>query len=246
MGKMSKKLLKKIQTQELEGLYISFLELACEWAAAGFLEHAHQLLATLWQYTWPKLEKGQIYHDAFAVLWALTGTQPESVPVSCPSPQAIEQDTWARLCDRQIWSESFLTQFEDQPWQELRGNQLRVKGILLAQTHPEVALAALTHYFETEKAQGYDYFQASSCGALLAARRGPSALAETWLLRWAEGYLTFPENYILCYLLRDRSTASLLLTGCVAKTWKLTAKKTESLLGLIREDLAQRMAHEQQ
>jgi hypothetical protein len=238
---MSKRLLNQIEKDPLERLYISLLEQACFWAAAGFLSEAETLLQTLWGCAWPTLEDGYLYHGAFDLIWQTQGQDPFAVPFPRKSVAEIEKDTWLRLFGNQ-WSESFLSQFQDQDWQALRGNPLRVKGILLAESDPEAALAALSHFFATEKAIGYNYFQASACGAILAARVGKQNATEEWLLRWGQGYLDYPENYLICYLLRERSTARLLLKGLLAPLWKLKAKKLSSLKTEIDAALAARFA----
>ena len=244
MAKPSTKgLLKKILSDDIEWVYVHISDKAVEWAIAGFIDEANNLLEKLWAFNIPHSGHLWLPDEGLQVLWTLTNKQPVNIPFSFKDISQIEEENWSRVfypCGDEASRENIL----NKPFAELNDNELFFKAINSGYDNSDKAediLEALKKFIKTEAAVGYSYFHSTSCGALLAARNNLKEDAEYFIKAWGEGYLKYWSNYMLAYLMRDRKCASYLLKGILAPVFKLTQEGIQNETKEIMNVLSNRM-----
>ncbi|QHT68343.1 hypothetical protein GXP67_17695 [Rhodocytophaga rosea] len=91
MAKTSiKKLLNEILSDDLENVYMHITTKAAEWAAAGFVEEANNLLEQLWSFNIPHSKHVWLQDEALQVIWELSGKQPKNIPFTFKDVSEIE------------------------------------------------------------------------------------------------------------------------------------------------------------
>jgi len=116
-------------------------------------------------------------------------------------------------------------EFINKPIDKLEGHQLFAKALIAFYKNTEslaTILNALDRFLHSSDAVGHSFFYASTVASLIAARNGFNEKADKFIGLWGQGYLKYWNNYSLSYLMRDRSTAQLLLQGKLAPVFKLT------------------------
>jgi len=240
-----KELLKEIMLDDIEAVYISITNKAVEWAVAGFIEEANNLLENLWNFNLTHSPNLWLNDEALQILWEITGLKPMQPPFSFKKIESIESENYHRLF-HPIWSHSYLDTFISGSINQLHGGQLFAKAVISAYKKtedPGSVLAAFERYFHSPEAVGYSYFHVTSCATLLAAQNGLMAESERWMKRWGEGYALYWANYSLSYLMRDRSTALLLSKGTLAPIFNITldlcSKETEEILNMLSRRMSE-------
>lgn len=236
-------LLKDIQSEDEETMYISVTHKAEEWAAAGFMEGSNQLLAALWSYGIGHSGHLWVPDQGFQIMWEVGGKRPSKAPFAFASLDEIETVNRESVILR-VGVVPGMENYLEKPIDSLTGGQLLGKAHHAAYEDSEpvpVILAGLERFLETEEAVGHAYFSAATLGAYLAAHSGRGAQAEGFIRLWGQGYLKWPQNYTLAYLMRDRATARYLLQGILAPVFGFTVERVQKDLALICAALAERM-----
>lgn len=239
----TKGLLKQILSDDIEWVYVHISEKAIEWAIAGFVDEANNLLEKLWAFNIPHSGNLWLPDEGLQVLWTLSDKRPVNIPFSFKDISQIEQENWSRVfhpCGDEESRKSILRK----PFTELNDNELLFKAINSGYENSEKAediLDALKKFIQTENAIGYSYFHSTSCGALLATRNNLSDEAEYFINAWGVGYLKYSNNYMLAYLMRDRKCAAYLLKGILAPVFKLTVETIQNETNEIIDALSNRM-----
>jgi hypothetical protein len=236
-------LLKEILSDDIEDVYISITEKAVNWVLAGFIDEANDLLEQLWQF---KLDhSGHLWQtdEGLQILWLVSRKKPSYVPFAFKFIDPIEKENWSDVFYPK-YHESYTSTFLHKPFAELTGKELYVKAIYAAYEGsaniPDI-VAALKRFAQTEHAGGYDFFHATTCGALLAADNDLRDEATYFIRSWGQCYLAHWGNYIPAYLLRNRQTAEILLTGILAPILKITkelcVEETTAIIDALRTRL---------
>jgi hypothetical protein len=260
-GKMSNRIeltLKQIQqadTNELSGLLIGT---ATEWATAGYLDQANKLLENAWSYQLANSKDHYYSLQSFQVLWKISGKEPKNIPFELGSVEQIEQYNWDKLFFPGQWSPMFLEKFENKSWTSLTGDQLLTKAIILAYdgsspNHRAGAVAqreslrALAAYMnEDNAANRYGDLQTLNCAAILSAANGQKEKAIDFVRQWGEAYKKFYSGrYDIIELAKEKSIATILLTGLLAPVFKLNSTDCDSHLTAISNALKSRMENGQ-
>lgn len=239
----TKKLLKEIQSNDLEQVEISITNKAIEWATAGFVEEANQLLIQLWQFNIPHSKNLWLADEALQVMWQVSKKQPGHVPFPFKETLTIETENWSRNFQPK-WHESYTSSFINKDIVDLNGQELFVKAITAVYEKAESMahiLAALKRYIEQDNPVGYNYFHATTCACLIAARQDDLELTEQFIQLWGKGYLNYWNNYNLTYLMRDRKCAEYLSKGALATVFGLTGKLIRNETKELIEALSNRM-----
>ncbi|QHT68342.1 SMI1/KNR4 family protein [Rhodocytophaga rosea] len=108
---------------------------------------------------------------------------------------------------------------------------------------PEVVLEALQRFIETEKPVGYALMHPAVGASLLAAKMNLQDKAEYFIKLWGKGYLEYWSNSDIAYLMRDRTTALLLIKGLLAPILGITKERCQKETQEILEKLSQRITH---
>ena len=99
MSKLTTKgLLKTIQSEDTERVYISIYEKAIKWAIAGFMAEANNLLENLWSYKLPHARDLWVPDEGLQVMWEVTKTKPSNIPFTFNDITAIENENAMCLC----------------------------------------------------------------------------------------------------------------------------------------------------
>lgn len=243
------RLLKEIQSQDIESVYCHIYEKAIEWVTAGFVQEANNLLEHLWSLKLPHSRECWLSDQGLQIVWELQNKQPAMIPFQFVTVTEIEKENWERLFSPMIWHSSFTDQFIDTPLHELSGRKLFAKAIIMANqlsSNPESLpdiLGALERCMNAEDCVGYSFFHAACCATMLAARYHMDAAAEKYLRLWGNGYQLYWTNYSLSYLLRDRSTAKLLISGILAPVFGLSKELCVEQGTVITAALSERIAN---
>jgi hypothetical protein len=251
MIKKQAAVLKEIQSADIKSVYLMLTDIATQWAVCGFITQANHLLEKLWSF---RMEHGRdtwLKDEGFMVFWNLTDKTPAYVPFEIKDIQAIEFENLSRLFFPTWHSNSeYTSKLNNSDWNTLKGNQIFHKGLALtydAQTgtfknHESQlnGLQAIEHFISKENPVGYVYFHAYSSAAVLAARNGLEE-AKKYLVGWGKGYLHYSSNYLLSYLMRERSTAQILLSGVLAPVFGLNRSECENDFNAYAKALAKRI-----
>lgn len=229
----TKKLLKEILSDDIEWVYVHISSKAVEWAIAGFIDEANNLLEQLWEFKIPHSGHLWLPDEGLQVLWTLSDKRPLNIPFGYKDLTKIEEENWSRVFYPCGIDEASRQSILRRPFAELNDNELFFKAINAGYENsetPKDILEALKIVLNSKETVGYSYFHAASCGALLAARNNLDNEAEHFIKLWGEGYLMYWSNYMLAYLMRDRKCAKYLLKGTLASVFKLSHKliKTET------------------
>ena len=245
MAKPSTKgLLKEILSDDIEWVYVHISNKAIEWAIAGFIDEANNLLEQLWKFKIPHSGHLWLPDEGLQVLWTVSNKKPSNIPFEFKDINQIEQENWSRVF-YPCGDENSRSTILKKSFAELDDNQLFFKAINAGYDNSEKPLdilEALKKFVKTDNAVGYTYFHATSCGALLAAKNNLNDEAEYFISLWGQCYLKYWSNYILAYLMRDRKTARLLLKDILAPVFKLTKETCNQETKEIMEVLATRMS----
>jgi hypothetical protein len=241
--------LRRLQCDDAEGVGYTIYDIATTWAAAGFIDQANLLLTEFWDYKIRDPDDFKYANDGLRVLWALSGKQPAAVPFKLKPIDKIVQYNWDYLFNlypgvRPVIPDSIASK----SWEELSGRALEGKILLLScdirnpdhrasRQSQEQAVLAFSRYFATENPIGYDLYHTSTAAAIVAAGLGEVDSAKTFIVRFGQGYLQYPSNFMLAVLMQDTATAHYLLRGILAPVWGITdasctadLKKVEALL----------------
>lgn len=239
-----KGLLKEILSDDIEWVYVHISNKAVEWAVAGFIDEANNLLEQLWKFKIPHSGHLWLPDEGLQVLWTVSNKKPSTIPFEFKDINQIEEENWSRVF-YPCGDENSRSTILNKPFAELDDNQLFFKAINAGYDNSEKPLdilEALKKFLSTDNAVGYTYFHATSCGALLAAKNNLNDEAEYFTRLWGQGYLKYWSNYMLAYLMRNRKTARLLLKGILAPVFKLTKETCNQETKEIIEVLATRMS----
>ena len=245
MAKPSTKgLLKEILSDDIEWVYVHISNKAIEWAIAGFIDEANNLLEQLWKFKIPHSGHLWLPDEGLQVLWMVSNKKPANIPFEFKDINLIEQENWSRVF-YPCGDENSRSTILNNSFSELYDDQLFFKAINAGYDNSEKPLdilEALKKFVKTDNAVGYTYFHATCCGALLAAKNNLIDEAEYFVNLWGQGYLKYWSNYMLAYLMRDRKTAKLLLKGILAPVFKLTKETCNLETTEIIEVLAKRIS----
>lgn len=236
-------LLKEILSGDIKQVYISITNKAVEWAVAGFIDETNFLLEQLWKFNIPHSEDLRLPDEGLQILWNTSNKQPTNIPFQLKEISEIETENWSRNF-YPSWHESYTSAFIKKHINELEGHQLFVKAITATydkSESPDKILDALKRYIENSNLVGYNYFHATTCASLIAARQNNQEAAEYFIQLWGKGYLNYWSNYSLSYLMRDRKCAEFLLRGSLASVFKLTHKLIQKEMTEIIDTLSDRM-----
>ena len=245
--------LKHIQTGPIDQIGYTVYDIAATWAAAGFIAPANQLLTTLWSYKTRDPEDYRFMNDGFQIMWALSGQQPDSLPIKLREVNDIVQDNWMDLLGFPgLWPADFRARFENKPWTKVGDSLLAAKAILMSydahnSTHRaspqqrQQAVRAFSRYLANRRVAGYEGFHYTASATLIAASVGDNEAAKAFVRNWGKGYLQYPQNYMLSKLMCDTATARLLLSGVLAPVWGLTKASCDADLVRVRNVLEQRI-----
>jgi len=152
----------------------------------------------------------------------------------------------------------FLEKFENKPWTSLTGQQLRAKAIILAYdgsspnhragaAAQRESLRALAAYMNADTAANrYGDLQTLNCAAILAAANGQKEKAVDFVRQWGEAYKKFYSGrYNIIGLAKEKSIATILLTGLLGPVFQLSSTDCDSQLTAICNTLKSRMENGQ-
>jgi len=247
------RLIKQIQSDDIELVYRQVTDTATIWAICGFIDQANRLLEKLWSLKLEHSRNTWLNDEGFQFFWTITGKKPNQIPFQLKDIDSMQAENWHRQF-QPYWNENqhFAERIAGKVWTELSGNDLKLVGIGLAyddnspnkssaREHQLISLKALDKYIQTFNPRGYDLFMSLSCASIVAARNGLTKEAEQYIIKWGKGYKEYWSNYLLPYLMRELSTAKILLTGILAPIFELTKEKCENDLQLISTALDDRM-----
>lgn len=245
--------LRQIQTGPIDQIGYQVYNIAATWAAAGFIAPANQLLTTWWSYKTRDPEDYQFMNNGFQIMWALSGQQPDSLPVKLREVNDIVQDNWTDVLGFPgLWPADFRARLENKPWTKVGDSLLAAKAIQMSydahnSTHRasreqrQQAVQAFSRYLANHRVEGYEGFHYTASATLVAASVGEDDAATAFMRYWGEGYLQYPQNYTLSKLMCDTATARLLLRGVLAPVWGLTRTSCDADLARVRDVLGQRI-----
>lgn len=244
MAKPSTKgLLKEILSDDIEWVYVHITNKAIEWTVAGFVDEANQLLEQLWKFNIPHSGHLWLPDEGLQIMWQISNKFPANIPFQFKEISEIENENWSRNF-YPIWHSSYTDKFIDKSIDDLHGQELFVKAIMATYNkseNPDKIFDALKRYIEQDNPVGYNYFHATTCASLIAARQNNKEATKHFIQLWGKGYLTYWSNYSLSYLMRDRKSAEHLLKGLLAPIFKLTHDLIEKETKEIIEVLSNRM-----
>ncbi|HYV91526.1 MAG TPA: SMI1/KNR4 family protein [Chitinophagales bacterium] len=238
------KLLRQIQSDDIEIVYRQVTDTATIWAISGFIDQANRLLEKLWSLKIEHSGDTWLNDEGFQFLWTITGKMPNHIPFPLKDIDSMQAENWSDNFN--LWNENqdYAQRIEGKDWTQLSGNDLKLVGIGLAydkhssnkasaQEQQLTSLKALDKYITTCNPVGYDLFMSLTCASIIAARNGLTKEAEQYIIKWGKGYKEYWANYLLPYLMRDLPTAKILLTGILAPIFELTKEKCENDLQII-------------
>jgi hypothetical protein len=98
MAKPSTKgLLKEILSDDIEWVYVHISNKAIEWAIAGFIDEANNLLEQLWKFKIPHSGHLWLPDEGLQVLWMVSNKKPANIPFEFKDINLIEQENWSRV-----------------------------------------------------------------------------------------------------------------------------------------------------
>ncbi len=248
------KLIKQIQSEDIELVYQQVTETATIWAICGFLEQANSLLEKLWSLKLEHSRHTWLNDEGFQIFWTITGSKPNEIPFQLNDIGSMQAENWQRhFMPYWNYNVDFASRTKGKEWTDLSGNDLALVGIGLAydETSPnkssnkkrqQDALDAITKFINTCNPVGYSLMNSLVCASILASRNGSVKQAEELLIQWANAYKLYWPNTSATYLMRDLSTARILLTGILAPIFELTKEKCEIDLQTISIALDDRMS----
>ncbi|ANE51323.1 SMI1/KNR4 family protein [Flavisolibacter tropicus] len=231
------RLLKVIQSGDVEELYIHITKKALEWAICGFTEEANQLLGVLWGYNFKHSEQLRSVEQGLQVFWQASRTTPANVPFPFIDIDEIEKENWNGVI-YQSSSAVYNTSIK-----QLTGGHLLATAITAGATQvlPTAAIVeALDRFLQSNEAVGYSYYHATTAACLLAGRSHLSDELEKYIKLWGQGYLKYWSNYDLAVLLKERSIISLLLEGILAPVFNLSSASIKKDLETLKLALMER------
>lgn len=245
------KLIKQIQSDDIELVYREVTETATIWATCGFIDQANSLLEKLWSLKLEHSRNTWLNDEGFQFLWTITGKKPNQIPFQLNDIDSMQAENWQRHF-MPYWNDNvdYASRIKGKDWTELSGNDLVLVGIGLAYDETKTgkssdkqldALNAITKFINTCNPVGHRLMNSLICASILAARNGLIKQAEELLIQWAKGYKQYWSNTSATYLMRDLSTAKILLTGILAPIFELTKEKCENDLQAISIALGERM-----
>ncbi|MBO9564902.1 MAG: hypothetical protein J7621_19150 [Niastella sp.] len=124
-------LLKEILSDDIEGAYISITEKAVDWALAGFIDEANNLLEQLWQFKLDHSGDLRLPDEGLQILWLVSRKKPSYVPFAFKFIDPIEKGNWVDVF-YPSYHESYTSTFLHKSFAELDGKELYVKAIYAA------------------------------------------------------------------------------------------------------------------
>lgn len=245
-------LLRTIKSSPLEEVQSRLISIACEWMAAGCVQHANRLLTVT-------RETGDLSQfsnplKGFEIPWSLTGTRPEGWPIAAQPIDDIELELWDRLF-RPSWAQAVVESVRAADPNDLVGQRLLIRGVITAyddarpsRVAPPAMLtqaAALLDRFVasgSSDAVGYSLFQALSCNAILAVRLGQVDRAKEILAAWGRSYALYPASWIVWYPMMDRSIVKILLSKILAPVWGVSRERCDADVEAIAQAVRERLA----
>lgn len=224
-------LLKQILSDDLEQVYIQISHKALEWMAAGCVTEANALLETIWAHKVQHTPNVWLDDEALQVMWELSDQYPCNIPFQAKIISEIESENWERNVTLNHLFIPELDNYKFDISQNGYDNSDR----------PQPVLAAIEKYLKEAEPVGVEYMLATTCGALIAARSNNPGRTEHFIRLWGKGYLLYPANYSLSYLMRDTSTARYLLAGVLSPVFKLTPEACRQDIKDITTAFAERM-----
>lgn len=233
------KLIKQIQSDDIELVYREVTETATIWATCGFIDQANSLLEKLWSLKLEHSRNTWLNDEGFQFFWAISDKKPNQIPFQLSDIDSMQAENWQRHF-MPYWNENvnYASRINGKEWTELSGNDLVLVGIGLAydetnsnkasdKQQQKDALDAITKFINTCNPLGHSLMNSLICASILAARNGLIKQAEEFLIQWAKAYKLYWSNTSATYLMRDLSTAKILLTGILAQIFELTKEKCE-------------------
>ena len=239
-----KNLLQEIISGDIEWVYIHITQHAVEWAAAGFIEEANNLLDQLWKFNISHSRNLWLNDEGLQVMWEVSGKRPDKIPFQMKDISEIEKENWERNF-YPVWNTEYIDKLREKSLDELDGHELFVKAIIVAGEQSESnikILDALKRFIENSTNDDYTYFQATTCGALLAANQNQDELAKYFIREWGKAYLNENTKITLSYLMRYRKTASYLQQEILRDVFNTNSNLCKEETEQIIEALTKRMA----
>lgn len=247
------KLIKQIQSDDIELVYQQVTDTATIWATSGFIEQANRLLEKLWSLKLEHSRNTWLNDEGFQFFWTITDKKPKQIPFQLSDIDSMQAENWQRLF-RPYWNDNvdYASRIKGKDWTELSGNDLVLVGIGLAYDETSAdkssdkkqqleALSAISKFIITCNPVGHSLMNSLTCASIIACRNGLIKQAEELLIQWAKAYRLYWSNTSATYLMRDLSTAKILLTGILAPIFELTKEKCEIDLQAISVALDNRM-----
>ncbi len=247
------KLIKQIQSDDIELVYRQVTDTATIWATCGFIDQANRLLEKLWSLKLEHSRNTWLNDEGFQFFWAITGKKPNQIPFPLKDIDSMQAENWQRHF-MPYWNDNvdYASRIKGKDWTELSGNDLVLIGIGLAydetnsskasdKKQQQDALSAITKFINTCNPVGHSLMNSLICASILASRNGLVKQAEELLIRWAKAYKLYWSNTSATYLMRDLATAKILLTGILAPIFELTKEKCEIDLQALSIALDDRM-----
>ncbi len=96
MAKPSTKgLLKEILSDDIEWVYVNISDKAVEWAIAGFIDEANNLLEQLWKFKISHSENLWLPDEGVQIMWTVSNKIPSGIPFEFKDIELIEQKNWS-------------------------------------------------------------------------------------------------------------------------------------------------------
>ena len=248
-----KKLIKQIQSDDIESVYREITNTATIWAIAGFIDHANRLLEKLWSLKLEHNRNTWLNDEGFQIVWHLTNKKPNNIPFELKNINDIQTENWQRhFMPYWYGNINFSSRVKGKEWTELSDNDLCLVGIGLAydekalnkvadQKHQLDSFNAITKFITACNPVGHSLMNSLECALFLAARNNLIKETEKLLIQWGNAYKLYGSNTFPSYLMRDLATAKILLTGVLTPVFELSAEKCENDLQTISISLDERV-----
>ena len=216
-------LLKEIQSGELEWAYYYVTQKAVEWTICGFVNEGIKLLEILWSFGIEHTRNVWLPDEGLQIMWMVAGSQPSQIPFQFKNVEEIENENWRRCF---------------YPDEEFIRKVLASKN----QQNRERVFEEMESLTASPDSVGSRLFHNSCAASLFACKCGDLRRAEHFIKVWGEGYKKYPSNYSLPQLMRDRSSASVLLKGFLAPVFEVSKESCKTETQQIKDALETRIS----
>jgi hypothetical protein len=88
------KLIKQIQSDDIDLIYQRVTDTATVWAVSGFIEEANRLLEKLWSLKIEHTGNTWLNDEGFQFLWTITGKKPDYIPFQLQDLNTMQAENW--------------------------------------------------------------------------------------------------------------------------------------------------------